>query len=199
MSASAVYPFTVNADRTLVANFVPTYTIATSASPVAGGGTSGGGTFNSGDSVTVAATANAGYNFVNWTEGGVEVSACGQLRLHRRADRTLVANFTPKVVNLQIVQATASRSGNKVFVTVTVKNVGGQAAQAVRIATKKDAVLAGKTTSGAVPVLLGDIFPDHSVSPTLTFSAVKAGTRTLQVRLNYTGGVALLSAPVAVP
>lgn len=75
VSASAVYPFTVNGDRDLVANFARiTYTIVTGATPAAGGTTSGGGTVNSGDGVTVQASANAGYNFVNWTEGGLEVS-----------------------------------------------------------------------------------------------------------------------------
>ena len=34
----------------------------------------GGGTVNSGSSVTVVATANAGYAFVNWTENGTPVS-----------------------------------------------------------------------------------------------------------------------------
>jgi hypothetical protein len=46
---------------------VTCYTISTSATPSAGGNTSGGGTVNSGDSVTVVASAN-GYNFSNWTK-----------------------------------------------------------------------------------------------------------------------------------
>jgi hypothetical protein len=96
VSASAVYPFTVNADRSLVANFVRiTYTVTTSASPVAGGTTSGGGTVNSGDSVTVQASANAGYNFVNWTEGGAVVSSSASYTFTVDANRLLVANFTP--------------------------------------------------------------------------------------------------------
>jgi hypothetical protein len=151
VSSSASYTFTASANRSLVANFVPTattVTITTSASPSAGGSTSGGGpstlalaypwsplrmpgttlltgrrgvsssvprpatpsspartapggelrpcrhhshnhhqrftkrggttsgggTVNSGASVTVVATANAGYSFVNWTEGGTAVS-----------------------------------------------------------------------------------------------------------------------------
>ncbi|MGZ8900222.1 MAG: InlB B-repeat-containing protein, partial [Limisphaerales bacterium] len=70
VSDSEIYPLTVNGDRSLVANFARvTHTIVTTAAPAAGGATSGGGTVNSGDSVTVIATANAGYNFVNWTEG----------------------------------------------------------------------------------------------------------------------------------
>src|SRR5207253_1983776 len=48
-------------------------TIVTSASPTSGGNTSGGGTINCGTSVTVTATASAGYSFVNWTENGTAV------------------------------------------------------------------------------------------------------------------------------
>lgn len=73
----------------------PAYTVATSASPSAGGTTSGGGTFKSGASITVLALANAGYSFVNWTEGGVEVSASASYSFTASADRTLVANFAP--------------------------------------------------------------------------------------------------------
>lgn len=50
------------------------FTITTSASPAAGGTTSGDGTYLSGDMVTVVATPNPGYAFVDWTENGVEVS-----------------------------------------------------------------------------------------------------------------------------
>jgi hypothetical protein len=95
VSASAVYPFTVNGDRSLVANFTRvTYTIGTAASPVAGGSTSGGGTVNSGDSVTVVAVANAGYAFLNWTEGVAVVSSSASYTFSATANRSLVANFT---------------------------------------------------------------------------------------------------------
>ncbi|MCC6154575.1 MAG: InlB B-repeat-containing protein [Candidatus Hydrogenedentes bacterium] len=93
VSTTAVYPFTVNADRSLVANFVPAYVVSTSASPSVGGTTSGDGTFNNGDSVTVLAAPNAGYNFVNWTEDGIEVSTSTNFTFTASADRALVANF----------------------------------------------------------------------------------------------------------
>ena len=93
VSNSAVYPFTVNANRTLVANFILAYNIVTSASPVDGGTTSGSGIYNSGENVTVIATANPGYNFLNWTEGGVIVSTLASYTFTATADRALVANF----------------------------------------------------------------------------------------------------------
>jgi hypothetical protein len=99
VSASASYTFTASANRSVVANFAgSTYAISTSASPEVGGATSGDGVVNSGDSVTVLAIANAGYSFVNWTEGGVEVSASASYTFTPSANPSLVANFAPVVV-----------------------------------------------------------------------------------------------------
>ena len=95
VSGSASYTFTANASRTLVANFSQaTYAINTSSSPAAGGATSGGGTVASGSSVTVIATANAGYSFVSWTENGNYVSGSASYTFTANASRTLVANFS---------------------------------------------------------------------------------------------------------
>ncbi|MBI5093319.1 MAG: putative Ig domain-containing protein [Candidatus Hydrogenedentes bacterium] len=94
VSASAVYLFTAGGNRTLVANFVPTYTVTTSASPASQGTTSGDGVYNSGANVTVDAVANAGYKFLNWTEGGGVVSASQSYSFTAGANRALVANFT---------------------------------------------------------------------------------------------------------
>lgn len=94
VSTSPSYPFTLNADRVLVANFTPgLFTIVTSGSPVASGSTFGGGTFNYGASVTVLATPNGGYDFVKWTEGGSQVSASASYNFTVSASRNLVANF----------------------------------------------------------------------------------------------------------
>ena len=95
VSTSASYSFTATTNRTLVANFSQnSYTITTSSAPAAGGTTSGGGSKLCGASVTVTATANAGYNFVNWTEGGAAVSTSASYTFTASANRTLVANFS---------------------------------------------------------------------------------------------------------
>ncbi len=96
VSSDASFTFTVDADRTLVANFEPgvtEYTVAVSADPAAGGTVTGGGTYEEGTSVTVSATANTGYQFVNWTEDGTEVSTSLSYTFNVDADITLVANF----------------------------------------------------------------------------------------------------------
>jgi Concanavalin A-like lectin/glucanases superfamily/Divergent InlB B-repeat domain/Immunoglobulin I-set domain/Immunoglobulin domain len=72
-----------------------TYPITTSALPVAGGTTTGDGTFLPGSSRTVTATANTGYTFCNWTEDGNVVSTTSSYTFTLNANRTLVANFTP--------------------------------------------------------------------------------------------------------
>jgi len=76
------------------------YTISTSASPTAGGTTSGDGSYNKGSSVTVTATANSGYTFTNWTQNGNIVSHSASYTFTASANRTLVANFTTNPVTI---------------------------------------------------------------------------------------------------
>ncbi len=95
VSSSATFTFAAASDRDLVANFTlgTSYTITTASAPVAGGSTTGGASYASGSSVTVTATPNAGYNFVNWTESGTQVSANASYTFNATANRTLAANF----------------------------------------------------------------------------------------------------------
>ena len=69
------------------------YNVTLSASPVAGGTVTGGGTYDMGASVTVTATPADGYTFVNWTENGSQVSTDASYTFIATADRTLTANF----------------------------------------------------------------------------------------------------------
>lgn len=70
------------------------YTVTTASSPTVGGTTAGSGIYASGSSVTVTATANTGYSFVNWTESGSPVSTSATYTFSISANRNLVANFT---------------------------------------------------------------------------------------------------------
>lgn len=70
-----------------------TYTITTAASPVDGGTIAGGGEYLSGSSVSLVATPNFGYAFVDWTENSVEVSASATYNFTAGSNRTLVAHF----------------------------------------------------------------------------------------------------------
>jgi hypothetical protein len=94
VSTNPSYTFTINSNRNLVANFaIVFYSVTTSANPGAGGTTSGTGTYTGGQSVTVIATANSGYSFVNWTEGTTVVSTDASYTFTINASRSLVANF----------------------------------------------------------------------------------------------------------
>ncbi|CAD5256763.1 MULTISPECIES: M6 family metalloprotease domain-containing protein [unclassified Imperialibacter] len=93
VSDNAVYSFTATGDRSLVANFEEVISIAATASPAAGGAVTGQGDFSPGAAVNLTATASEGYNFVNWTEGGTEISTEATLSFTASVDRTLVANF----------------------------------------------------------------------------------------------------------
>ncbi|WP_299667250.1 ice-binding family protein [uncultured Polaribacter sp.] len=73
---------------------LPEYTVVVSSNPVIGGVTTGGGVFDEGTEVTVTAAANAGYEFVNWTAAGVEVSTNENYTFTLNANTTLVANYS---------------------------------------------------------------------------------------------------------
>ncbi|MEK6676755.1 MAG: putative Ig domain-containing protein [Planctomycetota bacterium] len=103
--AAGVFTFTVEASDTggavvskiytvtIPAGVPLTGTIVTSSSPGNGGSTTGDGVYINGTPVVVVATHNPGYAFVNWTEGGMEVSGSEVYPFTVNADRTLVANF----------------------------------------------------------------------------------------------------------
>jgi uncharacterized repeat protein (TIGR02543 family) len=107
VSTNSSYTFELDSDKTFVANFnsIPKFTINLSSSPTIGGLTSGSGLFDIGTR-TVAATPNAGYTFVNWTEAGVEVSTSTSYTFVLNSDKTFVANF------ISIPQFTINVSSN---------------------------------------------------------------------------------------
>ena len=98
VSTNADYTFTVSGNRTLVAQFqAQNYTISVSANPSNGGVVNGGGSYNYGQTCTVVASANSGYEFTNWTEGGSVVSNNASYSFTVSGNRTLVANFESSV------------------------------------------------------------------------------------------------------
>ena len=110
VSSSASYTFAASMDRDLVANFtaLPSYTVSTSAAPLAGGTATGGGSFLSASNATVTATPNAGYFFVNWTVGGNQVSSSASYAFAVTANTTLVANFSVIGTTLRTVSTSSS-------------------------------------------------------------------------------------------
>jgi len=70
-----------------------TYTIAASVFPENSGTITGAKAYNSGEIVSLKASASRGYNFINWTENGTQVSTDSTYSFTASSNRTLVANF----------------------------------------------------------------------------------------------------------
>lgn len=89
-------------NNSLQTDYVWTFTtipfVVSASLPVAGGTTNGMGPFNQGSLVTLTATPNAGYSFLNWTENGTIVSTSSNYQLTMAGNKTLVANFTLNLV-----------------------------------------------------------------------------------------------------
>ena len=75
------------------------YAISATSTSATAGSVSGGGTFNSGVSVSVKATANAGYAFSKWTENGAEVSTEATYTFPATSNRALSATFTSNALS----------------------------------------------------------------------------------------------------
>lgn len=83
-------------DVTVTANYRSAgrqYTVTVTASPASGGSVIGGGSFAENASRTVTAQANEGYEFVRWTENGVQVSDRSVYAFTLTGNRSLVAEF----------------------------------------------------------------------------------------------------------
>ncbi|MCX6904803.1 MAG: hypothetical protein NTW03_15245, partial [Verrucomicrobia bacterium] len=93
VSSSAAYTFTVRSNRTLVANFIPAYTVTTAVAPTYGGSATGGGMFTSNSTVTVRAVEASGFQFVNWTDSGNPVSTAANFSFTITGNHALTANF----------------------------------------------------------------------------------------------------------
>ena len=94
-TTSTNFSFTLGANVTLVADFLPLYTVTVSASPANGGTVSPGGTNVSGSAITVTATNSSGYIFANWVSNGVVATTSSNFSFTLSANVTLVADFLP--------------------------------------------------------------------------------------------------------
>ncbi len=102
VSTNANYTFTVTASATYVAQFqAQSFTIRVSPNPSNAGMVTGGGTYDYGASCTVTARPIQRYDFVNWTENGVEVSTESNYTFTVTANRNLVANFVMPTIEIK--------------------------------------------------------------------------------------------------
>ena len=76
--------------------------IDVTASPAEGGTVDGSGYYNVGDTVDLEATPAEGYDFINWTEGGLEVSTDAAYSFTATTGRTLTAHFARKTYAVMV-------------------------------------------------------------------------------------------------
>jgi len=115
ISTDQVFKFIVTRPLNLVAYFaVKTYDIITSANPSEGGTISGGGNVLCGDSTFLWANANPDYEFVNWTEDNIEVSANALYAFPVTYSRNLVANFEKVKATVAVIE-TIGTSAIKIY------------------------------------------------------------------------------------
>ena len=95
ISTDDTYTFIATQDRTLVAHFaMDSYTVTVNVDPADGGTVTGAGTYIYNDMVTLTATPNGDYQFVNWTDETGNVVAFGpQYSFYITSDRTFTAHF----------------------------------------------------------------------------------------------------------
>lgn len=85
------YGLAYGSDVTFTTGLV--YTITASSNPEEGGEISGMGTYQDGTECTLIATPNEGYTFIDWTEGGNQVSTNASYTFTVTGNCTLIANF----------------------------------------------------------------------------------------------------------
>ena len=130
VSTDASYTFNATAAGEYVANFeISTYTISATTNPGTAGSVTINGeavsskNVNENSTVTLVATPQAGYYFVNWTNAnGEEVSTDATYTFAATEDVTLTANFAIKTYPVSV---TASEGGS-VAASTEIANHGGE-------------------------------------------------------------------------
>ncbi|MFI5452758.1 ice-binding family protein [Pedobacter sp. UC225_61] len=120
VATSASFQFVITGNRTLVANYkaVPAaqFAVILASNPASGGTTDGEGSYPSGTSVTIIATKNIGYTFVNWIDkaNGSVVSTSASYTFALAANRSFIANFilNTYTLNITAVNGTVVKTPN---------------------------------------------------------------------------------------
>jgi len=151
---------------------VETFTVSTIANPAEGGILTGGGTYEFGEIVTVNATPNEGFDFVNWTENGLVVSADPSYTFGVGGDHTLTANFALQTFEVK-VSVNPSEAG-----TVTGEgtyNYGDEVT--LTIVRNEDWAFENWTENGEV------------VSEEMNYTFIITSSRNLDANFIYTEGI----------
>ena len=103
VSTDLIYTFIVTEDATLIGHFaLNQYQINAAADPTDGGSVTGSGTYNHGETVTLTATANYGYHFINWTKNGNQVSTNATYTFTATESADFVAHFELTIITHEV-------------------------------------------------------------------------------------------------
>jgi hypothetical protein len=120
-SSSATTTIVINANATLVADFVQQVTLTVSSDP--NGTATGSGTYDIGSTVTITAAPNTGYGFNDWTEGSPDnpPASAGQASttVTLNSDQSIEATFAPLPPSAVITAATTAYTGSPFNVAST--------------------------------------------------------------------------------
>ena len=173
VSTNASYTFNVTSSGAYVAHFqIQSYNIAVVAKPANGGTVTGGGTYTYGQNCTITATANEGYDFINWTENNIPVSTNPSYSFNVTGNHSFAANFELQTLEITATVepaegGTATGGGTYTYgdeVTITVE-------------TNEDWAFLNWTENGTV------------VSEEKTYTFIATSSRDLVANLIYTVGV----------
>ena len=107
VSASASYTFIINANKTLVANFLlNTYTLNVTATNGTVVKNPNQATYNHGITVVITATPNAGYTFTGWSDGAT--GSTNPLTVTMDANKNITANFAQITYTLVVITINGS-------------------------------------------------------------------------------------------
>jgi hypothetical protein len=189
VSVGAVPNYTfqnVVADHTIEALFdmLPPdlYTLTLEVNPMGAGTVSGGGSYEEGQLVPVSASANAGYDFANWTRSGVQVSAAADFSYEMPAENvTLVANFVKQTFT---IVASAGTGGSIDPVGNVVVEYGENQSFVITADSGYEIadVLVDGVSVGAVPnYTFQNVVADHTIEALFDMLPPDLYTLTLQV------------------
>src|SRR3972149_6899708 len=105
----------MDGNKTVTANFTqnPLYTLTVNISPTAGGSVTKNPnktTYNSGETVTLTATANSGYTFSSWSGGATGTTS--PVTVTMDGNKTVTANFTQNPLYTLTVNISPTAGGS---------------------------------------------------------------------------------------
>ena len=165
-------------DKSCIATFtLDTYTLAIATAGSGSGTVSGAGTYNSGDSAAVAATAAAGSTFAGWS--GADAAECAAGSVVMNADKSCTATFTLNTYTLTI---TTSGSGSGTLSGGGSYDYGATAT--VSATAHTDSTFSGWSGPDAAECAAGSVVMNADKSCTATFTLI---TYTLTIDTVGTG------------